>query len=215
MKSAVAILSASIVLWAGPAAADCTSDVTAAFEKLRTSKSFRLETRIANAQGKLKMTVDYMPPDRMHQRIRLDDQPQEMEMIVIGEKAWSNQGQGWVPLPENFSSEVAKQVKTTLAGITQSQSSYRCKSEDTIEGRAVAIYEADLVAPVEEAVGDKPGGAKKPEGPPNLQTLYIDKATGLPLRNVVTDAKDPSKQLYDGWFRTAEAVSINPPNDVR
>jgi hypothetical protein len=199
-------------LSADAAVADCTTPVKDAFEKLRTSKSFRMETKIVNPQGKLSMTVDYMPPDRMHQKIRLDDSPQEMELIVIGEQAWSNQGQGWVPLPKNFSEEVSKQVKTTLAGATKVEASYACKTEETMDGKKVAAYEAELkVAPADEKVGAKPNDKPEASGPANKQTLYVDTSTGLPLRNIVTDGKDPSKRLFDGWFRTAADISIEPP----
>lgn len=222
MKSCFQVLKLAVVLWpttlSAAAAADCTPSVTEAFEKLRASKAFRMETRIVNAQGKLNMTVDYMPPDRMHQKIRLDEQPQEMELIVIGEKAWSNQGQGWVALPDNFSAEVAKQVKTTLAGATKVEAAYACRSDETMEGKTVAAYEAELKPPAEEEPVRKPAAAadkpEAPKGPANKQTLYVDKATGLPLRNVVTDGSDASKRLFDGWFRTAVDIAIEPPVTV-
>jgi len=52
--------------------ADCQTDVDAAFGKLRASKSFRLRTTILNPQGSLKMSVDYVLPDRMHQKVTLN-----------------------------------------------------------------------------------------------------------------------------------------------
>lgn len=204
------------VLAPATAHADCTKPVSDAFEKLRSTKSFRMETKIVNPQGRLSMTVDYMLPDRMHQRIRLDESQQEMELIVIGEKAWSNQGQGWVALPENFSKEVSKQVKTTLAGATKVQASYSCRSDDSMEGKTVAAYESELqAAPADEKVGAMPKDKPEASGPPNKQMLYVDKATGMPLRNIVTDGKDASKRLFDGWFRTGMEISIEAPETAR
>ena len=139
------VVSMQVFAIAPALADDCTSAVTAAFEKLRTSKAFRMETKITNAQGRLNLTVDFMPPDRMHQKVRLDDQAQEMELIVIGEKAWSNQGQGWVALPENFSTEVAKQVKATMAGATKTEAKYDCGVEEAIEGRPAVAYVAEEI----------------------------------------------------------------------
>ena len=55
------------------------------------------------------------------------------------------------------------------------------------------------------------GESVTPAGPANKQTLYIDKETGLPVRNVVTDGKDASKRLFDGWFRMASGIAIEPP----
>lgn len=209
----VLALAVSTPYWfAVPARAeDCTSVVTAAFEKLRNAQSFRMETKITNAQGRLNLTVDFMPPDRMHQKVRLDDQAQEMELIVIGDKAWSNQGQGWVALPENFATEVAKQVKATMAGATKAEAKYECGADEAVEGRPAASYVADLKAPEVEKPGMSKGDTPEPAGPANKQTLYIDKETGLPVRNVVTDGKDASKRLFDGWFRMASGIAIEPP----
>jgi hypothetical protein len=171
-----------------------------------------METQITNAQGKLTMTVDYMPPDRMHQKVRLDDQPQEMELIVIGAQAWSNQGQGWVALPENFSAEVSKQLATTLAGATKVEAVYNCRSDETLDGKTVATYESKLAPPSEEKAGSTSADkAAAPLATANTQTLYVDKTSGLPVRNLVTDGADPNKRLFDGWFRTAVDITIEPP----
>lgn len=213
MRHLVLALAASIqsLLVLPAQAEDCTTAVTAAFEKLRKAPSFRMETKITNAQGRLNLTVDFMPPDRMHQKVRLDDQAQEMELIVIGDKAWSNQGQGWVALPENFATEVAKQVKATMAGATKAEAQYQCGAEEAVEGRPAAAYVAELKAPEVEKPGMSTGESVTPAGPANKQTLYIDKETGLPVRNVVTDGKDASKRLFDGWFRMASGIAIEPP----
>ncbi len=81
-----------------------------------------------------------------------------------------------VALPENFSTEVAKQVKTTLAGATKVEASYFCRSDETMEGKTVAAYESELKAgPAEEKVGAMPKDKPVASGPPNKQTLYVDK----------------------------------------
>lgn len=126
MRAAIVVLVGLLSYPFSAHATDCSSQVSAAFAKLRSSKAFRLETRITNAQGKLYMTVDYVTPDRMYQRIRLDEQPTEMELIVVGHDAWSNQGQGWAKLPENFASAVSAQVRNTLLGGQQGGLSYEC-----------------------------------------------------------------------------------------
>jgi hypothetical protein len=194
---------------AGQAQADCKSEVDQAFRKLRDGKSFRLETRIINKQqGALTMTVDYLLPDRMHQRVSLGDSPQKMETIAIGEKVWSNQGQGWSEVPANFAQVISKQLKETVAEPAQSKIDYECLGERTFEGKSYVAYKASLPAmPEETAKGDV---AKAPEGP-NMQTLYVDKQTGLPVRNVVTQGASETR-LFDGTFSTPADISINAPS---
>ncbi len=189
--------------------ADCKGEVDDAFSKLRASKGFRLETKIVNEkQGSLSMTVDYLLPDRMHQRVSLGDSPSKMETIAIGDKVWSNQGQGWSEVPPNFAEVISKQLKDTAAEPSKSKLDYECLGDTTFEGKAFIAYKAKLPALAEERVkGDKAEAAE----PDNIQTLYVDKSSGLPVRNVVTKGDGSDKRLFDGTFSTPSDIAINAP----
>lgn len=186
------------------AQADCKAEVDGAFAKLRETKSFRLTTKISNPQGNLNMQVDYNLPDRMHQRVKLGDSPAEMETIAIGEKVWSNQGQGWAEVPKNFADEIAKQLKASVAEPSKSKVDYQCLGDKEFEGKTYVAYSATL--PMEEQA--------KNEGPAkaNVQTLYIDKASGMPARNVVANAGAPDKFVFDGTFSKPDGIDIKEPS---
>ena len=191
------------------AAADCTSEVNDAFAKLRKSTAFNMQTTIVNEQGKLTMSNDYVMPDRMHQRVSLSTQgPKTMEMILIGDKAWSNHGEGWAPLPPQFAQEVAKQMKETVAEPPKDASSYECLGDVEFEGKTYAAYRAARPAKKEDKKADK---ADASADTPNVQTVYIDKETGLPARNIVTPKQDPKKRLFDGTFSLRDGLTIDPP----
>jgi hypothetical protein len=193
---------------ATPALADCKGDVDQAFSKLRSSKSFRLDTKIVNEQqGSLHMTVDYILPDRMHQRVSLGDSSSKMETIAIGSKVWSNQGQGWSEVPSNFAEVISKQLKETVAEPGKSKLDYECLGEATFEGKPYLAYKANLPVVADEKMK---GEGQKPEHA-NVQTLYIDKASGLPARNVVTKGDGSDKRLFDGTFSTPADIAINAP----
>lgn len=207
MRTFVVAIAAMIGI-VGPAQADCKSEVDQAFSKLRGGKGFRLETRIVNEQqGSLMMTVDYLLPDRMHQRVGLGDSPQQMETIAIGEKVWSNQGQGWSEVPANFAEVISKQLKETVAEPSKSNIDYECLGDTTFEGKPYLAYKANLPAPAEERAK---GDAAETSDQPNVQTLYVDKSTGLPVRNVVTKGTSDTR-LFDGTFSTPADISINAP----
>lgn len=201
------------------AAADCTSEVNDAFAKLRKSTAFNMQTTIVNEQGKLTMSNDYVMPDRMHQRVSLSVQgPKTMEMILIGDKAWSNHGEGWAPLPPQFAQEVAKQMKETVAEPPKDASSYECLGDVEFEGKTYAAYRAARPAKKEDKKADKAEAEAKGEDKaagaadtPNVQTVYIDKETGLPARNIVTPKQDPKKRLFDGTFSLRDGLTIDPP----
>jgi hypothetical protein len=192
----------------GPALADCKAEVDQAFSKLRGGKGFRLETKIINEQqGTLHMTVDYQLPDRMHQRVALGNQEQKMETIAIGEKVWSNQGQGWQEVPANFAGAITKQLKESIAEPSKSKLDYECLGDATFEGKPYLAYKAKLPSVAEELVrGDKEAAPQ----PDNIQTLYVDKTSGLPVRNVVTKEGSETR-LFDGTFSTPSDIAINAP----
>jgi hypothetical protein len=193
------------ILFAATAAyADCTSEVNDAFAKLRKSSAFRMETTITNPQGTLTMSNDYVLPDRMHQTVSMSSGgPGTMQMILVGGKAWSNQGEaGWAEVPEKFASTIAKQMKDTVVEPPKDTSQFECLGEVTFEGKNYSGYKTkrDPGKPV----------AGTPEAT-NVQTVYIDKATGIPARNIVTAEADPSKRLFDGKFSLRDGLKIEPP----
>lgn len=194
--------------FAGPAAAGCKDEVDQAFSKLRGGKGFRLETKIVNEQqGSLDMTVDYQLPDRMHQRVSLGGAPSKMETIAIGSKVWSNQGQGWSEVPANFAETIAKQLKESVAEPSKSEIDYECLGEKTFEGKPYLAYKATLPPVADErAKSETPKAAE----PANVQTLYIDKESGLPVRNVVTKGETDTR-LFDGTFSIQPDITIKAP----
>lgn len=200
---------ALLLALAGTAQAGCKDEVNQAFSKLRGGKGFRLETKIVNEQqGSLTMTVDYVLPDRMHQRVSLGNSPAQMETIAIGSKVWSNQGQGWSEVPPNFAEMITKQLKESIAEPSKSNLDYECLGETTFEGKAYLAYKATLPAVADETVK---GEKDAPAGPDNIQTLYIDKDTGLPARNVVVKGDGSEKRLFDGTFSQPAEITITAP----
>jgi hypothetical protein len=193
--------------------ADCSSDVKAAFDKLRKSESFRLDTTISNEQGTLTMGVDYVLPDRMHQTVKLStSEAGAMEMILVGDKVWSNQGQGWAEVPPAFAAAIAKQMKETVVEAPKENSEFACLGEVEFEGKRYLAYRAKLAPPKSTGTVPIPNKEAVPlSTATNLQTVYIDKETGLPTRNIVTTENDQSKRLFDGTFSRPQGLKIEPP----
>ena len=215
MRILAALVVGSLVVGSNPVLADCKAEVDAAFSKLREGKGFRLETKIVNEQqGSLTMSVDYVLPDSMHQSVSLGDSPMKMEMIAIGGKAWSNQGQGWAEVPANFAEVITKQLKETVAAPTKSTASYDCLGEQEFEGKKYLVYRSSLtLQPDEKAKSEAATPDTKPAA--GVQTVYVDKASGLPVRNIVTKADAADKRLFDGTFSVPTDIDIKPPANVK
>lgn len=205
-------ITALLVALSSPALAEasCKDQVDQAFAKLREAKNFRLETTITNNDGSLTMQADYALPDRMHQKVTLGKESMAMEMIVIGKRAWSNQGAGWAEVPEQFAQTVASQLKETVAEAPKVATEYKCAGEKEFEGKKYALYQGILAMPLSADAKDK-GPRVSAVSVPNQQNVYIDKETGLPVRNIVTPVTEPEKRLFDGKFTVLQDVSINEP----
>jgi len=206
---ALALAALSLTVTAA-AAADCTAEVNDAFAKLRKSSAFRMETKIVNAEGTLEMSNDYVLPDRMHQTVSMGAQgPQKMEMILIGGKAWSNQANnGWAEVPEKYAETIAKQMKETVVEPPKDKQEYECLGDVAFEGKTYAAYRAKIDAEGEVKTAGQPDATAKAT---NVQTVYIDKTLGVPVRNIVTSQADPHKRLFDGTFTLREGLKIEPP----
>ena len=209
------ILAASLLFISGPAFADvsCKGQVDAAFAKLREAGKFRLETTIKNKDGTLKMQADYVLPDRMHQTVTLGGEGAAMEMIVVGKKAWSNQGGGWAELPEAFAQTVANQIKDTVSDAPKVSTDYKCVGDKEFEGKTYTLYQCVLSMPLAADAKDK-GPRVTSLSAPNLQNVYVDKETGVPARNIVTPVTDPESRVFDGKFTIVKELSIEPPKVV-
>jgi hypothetical protein len=168
-----------------------------------------METTITNPQGTLTMSNDYVLPDRMHQTVSMSaNGPGTMEMILVGGKAWSNQGnQGWAEVPEKFATTIAKQMKDTVVEPPKDESQFECLGDVSFEGKTYAAYRAKRNPGAAE--GSAAGAA--PAGAPNVQTVYIDKEQGVPARNIVTSESEPDKRLFDGTFSLRADLKIEPP----
>ncbi|KWT65231.1 MULTISPECIES: hypothetical protein [Hyphomicrobium] len=200
MRTTLAVV--TLLVGATAAAADCTKEVNDAFAKLRESSAFRMQTKITNAQGSLTMSNDYVLPDRMHQTVSMEKGPGNMEMILVGDKAWSKQeNTGWAEMPPNFASSIAKQMKETVAEPPKDVQAYECLGDVEFEGKTYKGFKAKLAAKE---------GAQAP-GEANVQTVYVDKDLGIPVRNIVTSEKEPDKLLFDGKFELRDGLKIEPP----
>jgi hypothetical protein len=206
MRTMYLMLAGLLISFTG-ARADCTSEVNDAFAKLRKSASFRMETKINNSAGMLTMSNDYVLPDRMHQSVSMESgAPGKMEMILVAGKAWSNQANaGWAEVPADFASKIAEQMKETVADPPKDDSKFECLGDVAFEGKTYAAYSTKRESKADDIkIGQPPAAA-------NVQTVYIDKALGIPVRNIVTSANDPNKRLFDGTFSLLQDLKIEPP----
>lgn len=185
------------VVAASPAIADCRADVEAAFEKQRTaSPGYRVVAEQMQDNGKVEITIDYMQPDRMYQKVVAPNERAPIETIAVGKWAWGNMGSGWEELQPQFAQSVTAHAHSTLAEPAKASGEFDCLGKVTVDGKEYLGYRSKAA----ETPPDRgPGGeAAKPAV---QRTIYVDPATGLPALNLVAEPGQEAKP----WVRTSYA----------
>ena len=204
----LALLALAAVLAAGPAAAECRDDVTAAFAKQRAAKSFRMEANVISMQGPMKMTVDYVLPDRIRQRIVFATQPDAaIEAVLIGLKSWANEGKGWAVAPGEIKAELERQLRDVAQETDDQLGNFECAGKETIDGVELSVF---------RSVKGPPGAGGKPTGgteAPNEMTrlIFVDPAKGLPARTIVGRANALDRPLFKAVYSYPSEIKIEAP----
>lgn len=181
----------------GVAVADCKAEVAAAFEKQRTSPAYRLEAKLAVEEGGTEFLVEYLPPESMRQKVSGPTLTTPVETIVIGMSVWTNDGSGWKALDPQQAIPVASRVKQAMEN-PENLGDFACLGTVTVDGKELIGYR-----------NNKP--EKSQDGKDLARVIYIDPATGLPVLNVASEAKENAPPLFKGVFTYPTDIKIAPP----
>jgi hypothetical protein len=199
------VLALAVLLFSAatlPAAADCRSEVEAAFEKQRTTApGYRVQTEQHQQNGVVEITIDYMQPDRMYQKVVAPNERAPIETIAVGRWAWGNMGGGWEELQPQFAQSVTSFTQATLTEPARATGDFECLGKAKIDGRDLVGYRSKpSPTPPDRGVGASESNTVV------QRTLYVDAETGLPAINIIAEAGQAAKP----WVRTTYAY----PKDI-
>ena len=180
---------------------NCRAAVATAFDKQRASKGYRFEAKMAGPIGETKMTIDYMPPDRMYQKVEAPGQA-PVETIAIARWAWGTMGGGWEELQPQFAQSIIAHVRSTLVNPPEITAAFTCLGEVKFEGRDVLGYRADQTAKETDASA---GGHLL------SRTVYVDLQSGLPVANIVAEEGGSGSPVFNGRYSYPTDIVIEPP----
>ncbi len=183
----------------------CRDEVANALTKLRKSSWFRMQTMMITENGPMAMEVDYVLPDKMHQKVTQTLTKQTSEVLLVGEKAWGNQGSGWQELPNDITQTLKTQMYENVVQQQADVGNYACKGKVQIEGRDALSYKLE----------DEPG--KDSTAPKNetFRMFYVDATTGLPLGNALLAPGREKSPLFKATYAYPLDIKIDPPTDVK
>ena len=73
-----------------PAHAGCQEEVAQALERQRKTSAYRATISTVNEKGPIKIEMEYVLPDRMHQTVKAVLEPGAVETILVGSRAWAS-----------------------------------------------------------------------------------------------------------------------------
>lgn len=197
----LAILSLAM---AAPAfAADCTNEVLAAFAKQRASKAFRVEFSQPTAEGEARMTIDYMPPNRMLQTVTSPAMPGEQQTMLVGDRAFAGTSGAFEELLPQFTQSIVAEANQAMFEPPKGLSNFECVGTAKLDGHDFVAYRT---------------ADKTPQGPDHAKTLartiYVDPVTGLPAFNVVASLADGAKPVLKVKYSYPTDIDIVAPTNA-
>jgi hypothetical protein len=207
LVAAAAIMS---VACASPVLADCSTEVALAVQAQGKQKFLRKETQAIGEQGPFKMTIEYGIPDRMRQIVAPLTENKPVEAVVVGEKAWTNNGDGWVEAPAQEAEQLVIFMIKSSSQVYQEVGKFECVGAETVDGRQLRAYRG-----LDEAPKDKSKDADKKPKNEGVRMIYLDPVTGLPARSIFARAGALDKPLFKEVYTYPEDIKIEPPKDAR
>lgn len=186
MRRCAIVWSITTCLLAGPALAEagsCREAVAAAFIKQRTSRAFSMDAQIKAENGTVRITVEYIPPDRMRQTITAPGQV-PLETVLVGRRAWSQQGGRWEELMPAVAQTIIAQVRDAVVEPPKDVGEFECLDKATVDGKEYIAYRS-----IE----------KNPDATVHRK-VYVDPQTGLPAINIVAEDKPGGEVLFNGVY---------------
>ena len=184
------------VLAASPAFADCSQEVVKAFETQSAKKFIRKETDMLTENGPVKMTLEFQLPDRMRQTVKALIDEKATQTIVIGLRAWTQDGDEWFELPPQAAEQVVEFMKKSVALSGDDMGRFECQGTQAVDGKQLRTYRG-LAEEQKDAQG-KPVKKEDLQNTPNeaVRLVFVDPDTGLPARTTY-GRKDPAaKPIY-------------------
>lgn len=205
---AIAAIFASLIA-ASPAHADCSTEVALAVNSQGKQKFLRKESNMITEAGPVKMVVEYQTPDRMRQIVTPLTENKPVESIVVGDKAWTNNGQGWKVSPKGETDVLVQYMIRSIAQVYQEVGRFECLGLETVEGRQLRAYRG---LPPLPPPGQKPSETEtKNEA---VRIIYLDPETGLPARSIFARAGFLDKPIFKEVYTYPDNIEIEPPKNV-
>lgn len=194
MRLSLAVLAAVAGLSATPAFADeCIDEIKAVMTAAMNSGPMHMESTITAPGAEMKMSGDIVPPKSMHMNV--DTNGEVIEMVILEDKAWMNQGGVWTEMPPEVAAQMTASFDMSDTSALDAMTSPVCGTTETVEGVEYDAYTWALDV----------------EGSGTVNKVLADTETGAPVRmeTEMTATGGNTKVLVD--YTYDESITITAP----
>lgn len=189
----------------------CTKEVLEAVIKQTKQPGYRMETDVISQEGPLKVTMEYILPNRMRQVAVLAVAPAPVETILVDGEAWTTEGAGdkFIPMTFQHAEQLIEQMRKSTKADPEAVGKFDCMGTETVDGRQVRIYKSKPMVP----------GMKGPDGKEvettarneAVRLVYVDVDLGLPTRTVLTRTSAMDKPIFKEVYTYPTDIKIEKP----
>jgi hypothetical protein len=209
------LMAVALMAVAGTAAqADCRDEVASALDRQRKTSGFIMQTQMLSEDGRVDMTVEYVLPDRMRQIIKSEKDPDPIETVLVGDRAWTRrQGEPWMLVNPHLTNQLAQQVQDTLGDNPGELGEFECLGRQTVEGKPLLAYQGENESGPKDL---SPGAKNKPKLPNRpVRVIYVDQITGLPMRSIFARADKLDKPIFEATYSYPADIKIEAPSSPK
>ena len=153
---------------AAAAGVDPKAEIIAASKKFVELKSFTA-TMSTVGETSMNMTLEYQAPDRYHMKSDPVHGVQ-IETIMIGPDTYASFGGKWTKMPGSAASQIPAMRQMFTEDGVKRLSDVKYEGADTVNGKAANKYSYEDPGKPESSVA------------PFTSTIWVNKATGLPIK---------------------------------
>lgn len=189
----------------------CQAEAVAAVDKQKAAGQYRMDADMITDAGPVKLKEEYILPDRLRQTVKVATEPQSVEVILVGSKAWRNAGEGWEPLqPDDVKQLIESRLNTAANSDEATFGRWDCMGKQSVEGRELIAYQGKEDKPKDVS----PGGPTMPENEA-VRIMYVDPATGLPERGIFARKTQLDKPIFKEVYSYPTDLKIEAPGEVK
>lgn len=168
---------------------------------MQNSGPYRVTTTIVSDDTTMEMTGEVIPPDKMHNKTMIDDQP--MEMLMVGEQSWMKLGDDWQEMPGGAALTIEQALGFSVDELDKMITDVAYVGVESLNSVDAAVYTFTNDTSKSEALKDM--------DVKSTVKLWVNIASGLPIQQEIAGEAMGIKSTSTQMIEFDDSITIEPP----